>query len=111
MDKKFIALAISFVDSLSDDLIILVDQHAADERVQLEKVLSQSYEIKQGPKGNMMKALKSACATPPIEVMFRPDRVRLMKSFREAFLQQGFEFTLVITCLLKFFFLILYALI
>ncbi|KAJ8396882.1 hypothetical protein AAFF_G00012050 [Aldrovandia affinis] len=83
VDKKFLACLINTrdqVDAESSDgnLLVLVDQHAAHERVRLENLVTESYE--EDPEAPGQKRLCSSFVTPPLEIEVTEEELRLLRS-------------------------------
>ncbi|XP_036398146.1 DNA mismatch repair protein Mlh3 [Megalops cyprinoides] len=85
VDKKFIACLINTrnqgdAESSDDEgnLLVLVDQHAAHERVRLENLVTDSYE--EDPEAPGQKRLCSSTVTPPLEIDVTEEELRLLRS-------------------------------
>ncbi|XP_035279272.1 DNA mismatch repair protein Mlh3 isoform X1 [Anguilla anguilla] len=84
VDKKFLACLINTrdMDAESGDsegnLLVLVDQHAAHERVRLENLITESYE--EDPETPGQKRLCSSSVTPPLEIEVTEEELRLLRS-------------------------------
>uniref|UniRef100_A0A3P8XPR2 DNA mismatch repair protein Mlh3 n=1 Tax=Esox lucius TaxID=8010 RepID=A0A3P8XPR2_ESOLU len=81
VDKKFLACLINTQDhepAACGNLLVLVDQHAAHERVRLEKLVADSYEDDSEAVGGRL--LCSSTVTPPLEVSVTEDELRLLRS-------------------------------
>ncbi|XP_023367257.1 DNA mismatch repair protein Mlh3 [Otolemur garnettii] len=82
VDNKFIACLMSTKTGengkAGGNLLVLVDQHAAHERVRLEQLIIDSYE-KQQPQGSGRKKLLSSTLIPPLEVTVTEEQRRLLR--------------------------------
>ncbi|XP_064420972.1 DNA mismatch repair protein Mlh3 isoform X3 [Latimeria chalumnae] len=82
VDNKFIACLISTEiqeDPNTDgNLLVLVDQHAAHERVRLEQLIADSYE--NSPRASGKKQLCSSLVSPPLEIEVTDEERRLLRS-------------------------------
>ncbi|XP_073795107.1 DNA mismatch repair protein Mlh3 isoform X7 [Danio rerio] len=85
VDKKFLACLINTAgqntsESSTDEgnLLVLVDQHAAHERVRLEGLIADSYEDDPDTPGK--KRLCSSRVTPPLEINVTEEELRLLRS-------------------------------
>lgn len=88
VDKKFLACLINARDDSDDrsdsqsepggNLLVLVDQHAAHERVRLENLITDAYEDNPDVPGE--KHLCSSTITPPLEIIVLPEEQRLLRS-------------------------------
>ncbi|XP_056305052.1 DNA mismatch repair protein Mlh3 isoform X3 [Danio aesculapii] len=85
VDKKFLACLINTAgqntsESSMDEgnLLVLVDQHAAHERVRLEGLIADSYENDPDTPGK--KRLCSSRVTPPLEIKVTEEELRLLRS-------------------------------
>ncbi|KAL2080484.1 hypothetical protein ACEWY4_024277 [Coilia grayii] len=93
VDKKFLACLInsgnqgmsfySKTEGCEANLLVLVDQHAAHERVRLEGLVAESYE--DDPQQPSQKRLCSSVVSPPLEVDITQEDLRLLRS-RQLFL-------------------------
>lgn len=81
VDNKFIACLMSTKTEENGEaggnLLVLVDQHAAHERVRLEQLIIDSYE-KQQPQGSGRKKLLSSTISPPLEITVTEEQRRLL---------------------------------
>ncbi|XP_068254225.1 DNA mismatch repair protein Mlh3 isoform X2 [Nyctibius grandis] len=81
VDNKFIACLINTrneVDKKADgNLLILVDQHAAHERVRLEQLIADSYEKEAAACGK--KKLLSSSISPPLEIEVTEEQRRFLR--------------------------------
>ncbi|XP_048034103.1 DNA mismatch repair protein Mlh3 isoform X3 [Megalobrama amblycephala] len=91
VDKKFLACLINTTEQdISEsstnegNLLVLVDQHAAHERVRLEGLVTDSYEDDPDTPGK--KRLCSSSVTPPLEINVTEEELRLLRSC-QAFLR------------------------
>ncbi|KAM6068703.1 DNA mismatch repair protein Mlh3 isoform 2-T3 [Theristicus caerulescens] len=81
VDNKFIACLINTrneMDKKSDgNLLILVDQHAAHERIRLEQLIADSYEKEAAACGK--KKLLSSSISPPLEIEVTEEQRRFLR--------------------------------
>lgn len=85
VDKKFLACLINTRDEESvaqtkteANLLVLVDQHAAHERVRLENLVADSYEDDPDAEGS--RRLCSSTILPPLEISVTEEELRLLRS-------------------------------
>ncbi|KAF0870827.1 MLH3 protein, partial [Crocuta crocuta] len=94
VDNKFIACLMSTKTEENGEaggnLLVLVDQHAAHERVRLEQLISDSYE-KQQPQGSGRKKLLSSIVSPPLEVTVTEEQSRLLRCYHKNLEDLGLE--------------------
>ncbi|XP_047248822.1 DNA mismatch repair protein Mlh3 isoform X1 [Girardinichthys multiradiatus] len=98
VDKKFLACLINArdVDSAAQtdtegNLLVLVDQHAAHERVRLENLVEDSYE--DDPDAAGAKRLSSSTILPPLEISVAEEELRLLRSSQPHLKNLGLEVT------------------
>ncbi|XP_016404743.1 DNA mismatch repair protein Mlh3-like [Sinocyclocheilus rhinocerous] len=91
VDKKFLACLINTTEQEASEsstnegnLLVLVDQHAAHERVRLEGLVTDSYEDDPDTPGK--KRLCSSSVIPPLEINVTEEELRLLRSC-QAFLR------------------------
>ncbi|XP_037550594.1 DNA mismatch repair protein Mlh3 [Nematolebias whitei] len=96
VDKKFLACLINTNDDESaaqskaeKNLLVLVDQHAAHERVRLESLVADSYEDDPDVLGE--RRLCSSTILPPLELSITEDELRLLRSCRPHLRSLGLE--------------------
>eukprot|EP00063_Salmo_salar_P091510 XP_014066345.1 PREDICTED: DNA mismatch repair protein Mlh3 isoform X2 [Salmo salar] len=96
VDKKFLACLINTQDQdpaacseTDGNLLVLVDQHAAHERVRLENLVADSYEDDPGAPGE--RRLCSSTVAPPLEVSVTEEELRLLRSCRPSLRGLGLE--------------------
>ncbi|KAL6105731.1 mlh3 [Pungitius sinensis] len=96
VDKKFLACLIDTRDeesaALSEsegNLLVLVDQHAAHERVRLENLLADSYE--EDPEAPGERRLCSSTILPPLEISVTEEEQRLLRSCEAHLRSLGLE--------------------
>ncbi|XP_029396994.1 DNA mismatch repair protein Mlh3 isoform X2 [Mus pahari] len=94
VDNKFIACLMS--TRMDEDgraggnLLVLVDQHAAHERIRLEQLITDSYE-KQGPQSTGRKKLLSSTIIPPLAITVSEEQRRLLRSYHRHLEDLGLE--------------------
>ncbi|XP_055989756.1 DNA mismatch repair protein Mlh3 [Sorex fumeus] len=94
VDNKFIACLMSTKTEenagAGGNLLVLVDQHAAHERVRLEQLILDSYE-KQPPQGSKRKKLLSSTISPPLEITVTEEQRRLLWCYHKNLEDLGLE--------------------
>ncbi|XP_049754122.1 DNA mismatch repair protein Mlh3 isoform X2 [Elephas maximus indicus] len=95
VDNKFIVCLMSTKTEENGEaggnLLVLVDQHAAHERVRLEQLIIDSYE-KQQPQGSGRKKLLSSTISPPLEITVTEEQRRLLWCYHKNLEDLGLEF-------------------
>ncbi|XP_074548042.1 DNA mismatch repair protein Mlh3 isoform X2 [Halichoeres trimaculatus] len=99
VDKKFLACLIDTRQDkpstpnpkteVSGNLLVLVDQHAAHERVRLENLVADSYEDDPDAPGE--RRLCSSIILPPLEISVTEEELRLLRSFQPHLRSLGLE--------------------
>ncbi|XP_016048331.1 DNA mismatch repair protein Mlh3 isoform X2 [Erinaceus europaeus] len=96
VDNKFIACLLSTEPTrrgeAGGNLLVLVDQHAAHERVRLEQLIVDSYEH-QGPQGCGRKKLLASTIDPPLEIAVTEEQRRLLRCYHKNLEDLGLEVT------------------
>ncbi|XP_004837239.1 DNA mismatch repair protein Mlh3 isoform X2 [Heterocephalus glaber] len=96
VDNKFIACLMSTKTGENGEgggnLLILVDQHAAHERIRLEQLITDSCE-KQQPQGCGRKKLLSSTIIPPLDITVTEEQRRLLWCYHKNLEDLGLEFT------------------
>ncbi|XP_078675913.1 DNA mismatch repair protein Mlh3-like [Branchiostoma floridae x Branchiostoma belcheri] len=97
VDNKFIACMMknsshNFTTTSAPNLLVLIDQHAAHERVRLEKLHEDLYEV---DPGSPHQHLKSSHVIPPLEVPLPAEELRLLQAYKPAFQRLGLNFSTV----------------
>uniref|UniRef100_A0A3B4B1U1 MutL C-terminal dimerisation domain-containing protein n=1 Tax=Periophthalmus magnuspinnatus TaxID=409849 RepID=A0A3B4B1U1_9GOBI len=80
VDKKFLACLINTTEDLANsttNLLVLMDQHAAHERVRLENLIADAYEDGSDIPGE--KRLSSSIISPPLEVSLALEEQRILR--------------------------------
>uniref|UniRef100_A0A4X2LFG5 MutL homolog 3 n=1 Tax=Vombatus ursinus TaxID=29139 RepID=A0A4X2LFG5_VOMUR len=95
VDNKFIACLMSTKQEenvgTGGNLLVLVDQHAAHERIRLEQLICDSYE-KEQPKSFHRKKLLSSTIYPPLEVTVTEEQRRLLQCYHKGLEDLGLKF-------------------
>ncbi|KAI8478525.1 DNA mismatch repair protein [Branchiostoma belcheri] len=82
----------NFTTTSAPNLLVLIDQHAAHERVRLEKLHEDLYEV---DPGSPHQHLKSSHVIPPLEVPLPAEELRLLQAYKPAFQRLGLNFSTV----------------
>ncbi|XP_028421168.1 DNA mismatch repair protein Mlh3 isoform X2 [Perca flavescens] len=89
VDKKFLACLINTreeepaaLNETEGNLLVLVDQHAAHERVRLENLVADSYEDDPDAPGE--RRLCSSTILPPLEISVTEEELRLLRQWKES---------------------------
>ncbi|KAM9068386.1 DNA mismatch repair protein Mlh3 isoform X1 [Sarcophilus harrisii] len=94
VDNKFIACLMSTKQEengkAGGNLLVLVDQHAAHERIRLEQLICDSYE-KEQPKSFHRKKLLSSTIYPPMKVTVTEEQRRLLQCYHKALEDLGLK--------------------
>uniref|UniRef100_A0A3Q3E199 MutL homolog 3 n=1 Tax=Labrus bergylta TaxID=56723 RepID=A0A3Q3E199_9LABR len=102
VDKKFLACLINTQETkreeepltlteMKGNLLVLVDQHAAHERVRLENLVADSYE--DDPDAPGQRRLCSSTIFPPLEMSVTEEELRLLRSWQPNLRSLGLEVT------------------
>ncbi|XP_019940800.2 DNA mismatch repair protein Mlh3 isoform X1 [Paralichthys olivaceus] len=98
VDKKFLACLINTQNEepaarpeTKENLLVLVDQHAAHERIRLENLVADSYEDDPNAPGE--RRLRSSNILPPLEIHVTEGELRLLRSCQPHFQNLGLEVT------------------
>ncbi|XP_014591205.2 DNA mismatch repair protein Mlh3 isoform X4 [Equus caballus] len=88
--KDLTTVAVDVLLENGGNLLVLVDQHAAHERVRLEQLIIDSYE-KQQPQGSGRKKLLSSTISPPLEISVTEEQRRLLRCYHNSLEDLGLE--------------------
>ncbi|XP_070448982.1 DNA mismatch repair protein Mlh3 isoform X8 [Equus przewalskii] len=88
--KDLTTVAVDVMLENGGNLLVLVDQHAAHERVRLEQLIIDSYE-KQQPQGSGRKKLLSSTISPPLEISVTEEQRRLLRCYHNSLEDLGLE--------------------
>ncbi|GAB1600264.1 hypothetical protein Ahia01_000304100 [Argonauta hians] len=99
VDKKFIACTVHSRDSSAKtpDQLIIIDQHAAHERVRLEQLTKEMYQTDNGTDGNNNVRISHSNIFPPLVLTFSDREIRVINSFLPEFHKMGMELTVSVT--------------
>ncbi|XP_013398095.1 uncharacterized protein LOC106164657 [Lingula anatina] len=87
IDNKFIACMVSLNQECSvPNLLVVIDQHAAHERVRLEDLVKENYV------DSDQQRILTSCIDPPEVLTLLPDQVRLMQAYRTQLENIGIHF-------------------
>ncbi|XP_058018353.1 DNA mismatch repair protein Mlh3 isoform X2 [Ahaetulla prasina] len=93
VDNKFIACLINTREDENEhadgNLLVLVDQHAAHERVRLEQLITDSYDKQHEALGK--KKLLASILNPPLEIEVTEDQRRLLRCCHKSLENLGLE--------------------
>ncbi|PFX17093.1 DNA mismatch repair protein Mlh3 [Stylophora pistillata] len=91
LDEKFIVGVVSYEEEV-DGLLVLVDQHAAHERVRLERLQSELFEDGSDTKTGGKPRIMSSTVSPPLELFLSREDICLLKSFQAEIERIGIRF-------------------
>ncbi|XP_061898044.1 DNA mismatch repair protein Mlh3 isoform X2 [Entelurus aequoreus] len=93
VDNKFLACLINTTDDIDGEgnLLVMLDQHAAHERVRLENLIADSFE--ENPNAPGVRRLCSSTILPPIHVCVTEEERRLLRSCQAHLWNLGLEVT------------------
>ncbi|XP_061751337.1 DNA mismatch repair protein Mlh3 isoform X2 [Nerophis ophidion] len=93
VDNKFLACLINTTDDIDGEgnLLVMLDQHAAHERVRLENLIADSFE--ENPNAPGERLLCSSTILPPIHVCVTEEERRLLRSCQTHLRNLGLEVT------------------
>ncbi|KAL3873908.1 hypothetical protein ACJMK2_036986 [Sinanodonta woodiana] len=92
VDNKFIVCLLRADDknmSADPDMMVLIDQHAAHERVRLEALMQEAYTESDDNK----QVMTQSEVFPPHPLTLREEEVRMMMAYRKEFARIGIEFS------------------
>ncbi|XP_061649990.1 DNA mismatch repair protein Mlh3 isoform X2 [Phyllopteryx taeniolatus] len=93
VDNKFLACLINTTDDTDSEgnLLVLLDQHAAHERVRLENLIADSFE--EDPNAIGERRLCSSTILPPLHICVTEEEQRLLRSCQTRLRSLGLEVT------------------
>ncbi|XP_077477620.1 DNA mismatch repair protein Mlh3 isoform X2 [Stigmatopora argus] len=94
VDNKFLACLINTTNDTNTEgnLLVLLDQHAAHERVRLENLIADSFEHDPNTPGE--KRLCSSTISPPLHICVPEEEIRMIRSYQIDLQRLGLEVTL-----------------
>ena len=95
VDQKFIACLLNAGQD-NDQILVLIDQHAAHERIRLEKLLQQIGYYSKSSESSQKTLKNQVCSlSPPTEVFFSDNEIDLLLHFTAEFKKAGINFTTI----------------
>nr|XP_057946088.1 DNA mismatch repair protein Mlh3 [Doryrhamphus excisus] len=91
VDNKFLACIINTSDDSEGNLLVMLDQHAAHERVRLENLIADAFE--EDPNAPGERRLCASTVLPPLRICVTEEEERLLRSCQAHLRHLGLEMT------------------